>query len=70
MTRAGLKGRCFLELKSVLLEIGYIEKSPKFAYLESKSLHLKIRVKRDRVYIGAYALVHVVYIQVQLLVQF
>ena len=52
MTRAGLKGRCFLELKSVLLEIGYIEKSPKFAYLESKSPHLKIRVKRDRVYIG------------------
>ena len=51
MTRAGLKGRCFLELKSVLLEIGYIEKSPKFAYLQSTFLHLKIRVKRDRVYI-------------------
>ena len=50
MTCAGLKGRCYLELKSVLLEIGYIEKSPKFAYLEAKSPHLKIRVKRDRVY--------------------
>ena len=51
MTCAGLKGRCFLELKSVLLEVGYIEKWPKFAYLESKVLHLKFRVMRDRVYI-------------------
>ena len=51
MTRAGLKGRCYLELKSVLLEVGYIEKWPKFAYLESKVPHLKFRVMRDRVYI-------------------
>ena len=50
MTCAGLKGRCYLKLKSILLEIGYIEKWPKFAYLESKVPHLKIRVKRDRVY--------------------
>ena len=50
MTRAGLKGRCFLELKSVLLKVGYIEKWPKFAYLESKVPHLKFRVMRDRVY--------------------
>ena len=45
-----IKGRCFLELKSVLLEVGYIEKWPKFAYLESKVPHLKFRVMRDRVY--------------------
>ena len=44
MTCAGLKGRCFLELKSVLLEVGYIKKWPKFAYLESKVPHLKFRV--------------------------
>ena len=47
---AGLKGRCFLKVKSVLLEVGYIEKWPKFAYLKSKVLHLKFRVMRDRVY--------------------
>ena len=51
MTRAGLKGRCYLELKSVLLEVGYIEKWPKFAYLKSKVPHLKIRVKRNQVYV-------------------
>ena len=28
MTRAGLEGRCFLKLKSVLLEVGYIKKWP------------------------------------------
>ena len=50
VTCAGLKGRCFLELKSVLLEVSYIEKWPKFAYLESKVPHLKFRVMRDRVY--------------------
>ena len=50
MTHAGLKGRCFLELKSVLLEVGYIEKWLKFAYLELKVPHLKFRVMRDRVY--------------------
>ena len=50
MTCAGLKGRCFLKLKSVLLEVGYIEKWPKFAYLELKVPHLKFRVMRDRVY--------------------
>ena len=50
MTCAGLKGRCFLELKSVLLEVGYIEKWPKFAYLESKVPHLKFRVIWDWVY--------------------
>ena len=50
MTRAGLKGRCFLKLKSVLLKVSYIEKWPKFAYLESKVPHLKFRVMRDRVY--------------------
>ena len=54
MTRAGLKGRCYLELKSVLLEVGYIEKWPKFAYLESKVLHLKFWVMRDRVYLQMY----------------
>ena len=51
MTHAGLKGRCFLELKSVLLEVSYIEKWPKFAYFESKVPHLKFQVMRDRVYI-------------------
>ena len=50
MTRAGLKGRCFLELKSILLEVSYIKKWPKFAYLELKVPHLKIPVMRDRVY--------------------
>ena len=50
MTCAGLKGRCYLELKSVLLEVSYIEKWPKFTYLESKVPHLKFRVMRDRVY--------------------
>ena len=50
MTCAGLKGRCFLELKSVLLEVGYIKKWPKFAYLKSKVLHLKFRVMWDGVY--------------------
>ena len=49
VTRAGLKGRCYLKLKSVFLEVGYIEKWPKFAYLESKFPHLKFRVMRDRV---------------------
>ena len=49
--RAGVKGRCFLELKSVLLEVGYIKKWPKFAYLELKVPHLKFRVMWDRVYI-------------------
>ena len=49
VTCAGLKGRCFLKLKSVLLEVGYIEKWPKFTYLESKVPHLKFRVMRDRV---------------------
>ena len=49
-TRTGLKGRCFLKLKSVLLEVGYIKKWPKFAYLELKVPHLKFRVMRDRVY--------------------
>ena len=48
------KGKCFLELKSVLLEVGYIEKWPKFAYLELKVPHLKIRVMRDRVYFKCY----------------
>ena len=43
MTRTGLKGRCFLELKSVLLEVGYIEKWPKFAYLEIESSAFKMR---------------------------
>ena len=52
MTRAGLKGRCFLELKSILLKVGYIEKWPKFAYLESKVPHLKFRVMRERVYMS------------------
>ena len=52
MTRAGLKGRCYLELKSVLLKVGYIEKWPKFAYLESKVPHLKFQVMQDRVYVG------------------
>ena len=42
MTQAGLKGRCYLKLKSVLLKVGYIEKWPKFAYLESKVPHLKL----------------------------
>ena len=51
MTHAGFKGRCFVELKSALLEVGYIEKWPKFAYLESKVPHLKFRVMRDRVYL-------------------
>ena len=37
MTCAGLKGRCFLELKSVLLKVGYIEKWPKFASLIESS---------------------------------
>ena len=50
MTHAGFKGKCFLELKSVLLEVGYIKKWPKFAYLKLKILHLKFRVMRDRVY--------------------
>ena len=50
LQRAGLKEKCFLELKSVLLEVGYIEKWPKFAYLESKFPHLKFRVMRDLVY--------------------
>ena len=50
MTQAGLKGRCYLELNSVLLEVGYIEKWPKFTYLDSKVPHLKFRVMRDRVY--------------------
>ena len=50
VTRAGLKGRCFLKLKSVLLEVGYIEKWPKFANLKSKVPHLKFRVMWDRVY--------------------
>ena len=50
VTCAGLKGRCFLKLKSVLLKVSYIKKWPKFAYLELKVLHLKLRVMRDRVY--------------------
>ena len=50
MTRAGLEGRCFLELKSVLLEVGYIKKWPKFTYLKSKVPHLKFQVMQDRVY--------------------
>ena len=59
MTCTGLKGRCFLELKSVLLEVSYIEKWPKFAYLESKVPHLKFRVMRDRVYMAlAKKIVH------------
>ena len=45
------QGKVFLELKSVLLEVGYIEKWQKFAYLESKVPHLKFRVMRDRVYL-------------------
>ena len=52
MTCAGLKGRCFLELKSVLLKVSYIKKWLKFAYLESKVPHLKFRVMRDRVYMS------------------
>ena len=50
MKRAGLQERCFLELKSVLLEVGYIKKWPKLAYLELKVPHLKFRVMRDRAY--------------------
>ena len=50
VTLAGLKGRCFLKLKSALLKVSYIEKWPKFAYLESKVPHLKFRVMRDQVY--------------------
>ena len=46
---AGLKGKCFLKLKSVLLKVSDIEKWPKFAYLESKVPHLKIRAMWDRV---------------------
>ena len=42
VTPACLKGKCFLKLKSVLLEVSYIEKWPKFTYLESKVAHLKI----------------------------
>ena len=46
------EGKVFSQTKSVLLEVGYIEKWPKFAYLKSKVLHLKFRVMRDRVYLG------------------
>ena len=54
MTCAGLKGRCFFELKSILLEVGYIKKWPKFAYLESKVPHLKFQVMWDRVYLSIW----------------
>ena len=54
MTQAGLKGRCFLKLKPVLLEVGYIKIWPKFAYLELKVPHLKFRVMQDRVYMYMY----------------
>ena len=36
MTCAGIKEKCFLKLKSVLLKVSYIRKWPKFAYLELK----------------------------------
>ena len=58
MTCTGLKGRCFLELKSVLLEVSYIEKWPKFAYLELKVPHLKFWVMQDRVYMGQLGLAY------------
>ena len=54
VTCTGLKGKCFLELKSVLLEVSYIEKWPKFAYLEPKVPHLKIPSYAGPVYIIAY----------------
>ena len=38
---------CFLKLKFVLLEVGYIEKWSKFADLESKFPHLKFRVMQN-----------------------
>ena len=60
VTCAGLKGRCYLELKSVLLKVGYIEKWPKFDYLEAKVPHLKFRVMRDRVYNVALKLINTV----------
>ena len=46
-----LREGVLLKLKSVLLKVGYIEKWPKFAYLESKVPHLKFRVMRNRVYL-------------------
>ena len=42
--------KVFSQTKIVLLEVSYIEKWPKFAYLESKVPHLKFRVMRDQVY--------------------
>ena len=54
VTRAGLKGRCYLKLKSVLLEVSYIKKWLKLAYLELKFLHLKFQVMQDRVYLCLY----------------
>ena len=40
----------FSQTKIVLLEVGYIEKWPKFTYLKSKVPHLKFQVMQDRVY--------------------
>ena len=44
VTHTGLKEKCFLKLKSVLHEICYIEKWPKFAYLESNVPHFQIEL--------------------------